>query len=511
MGTAANRSLSSPDGRWTLVSTTMTACVAFAIAWLSLAATPASSSRVYEPRREQAALPYDLLLRLTGLHSLPSIAAEDPNQLYRSAGLFSSGLTGPLDRILAAERASSKPQPEIRTLKVGDGDTIVRMLQHAGVSTEDATAVIDAIKPLYSPKNIRTGQIFQATFGAAETPPAADNAGGAQTAQTSSDDDADSPERRLLSLSFAPSIDHQITVHLTVPDGYLAEDVERKLQTHYQHVGATIDSSLYLAAMQAGMPASIVVEIIRMFSYEVDFQRDVQPGDEFEVFFNRYFTAEGQPVKVGDILAASMTLSGKKHLLYRFEQGGVAEYFDVNGQSAKAMLMKTPVDGARISSGFGQRHHPILGYTRMHKGIDFAVPTGTPVMAAGDGTVVFAGGGGEYGNLVVIKHGNNYATAYGHLSRFAPGTRAGARVHQGDVVAYSGMSGLATGPHLHYEIRLNDKQMNPLSVKLASGRKLEGEDLKAFFAERAHLETLEASLPVEHRLAQASGLRETRD
>jgi murein DD-endopeptidase MepM/ murein hydrolase activator NlpD len=484
----------------------MTASVAVAITWLSLAATPASTSRAYEPRREQAALPYDLLLRLTGLHSLPAIAAEDPGQLYRSAGLFSSGLTGPLDRILAAERAASKPQTETRTLKVGDGDTMVRMLQQAGVSTEDAAAVIDAIKPLYSPRNIRTGQTFQATFGAAENPP--ENTADAQPAQASQDDDSD---RRLLSLSFAPSIDHQITVHLTVPDGYLAEDVERKLQAHYQHVGATIDSSLYLAAMQAGIPAGVVVEIIRMFSYEVDFQRDVHPGDEFEVFFNRFFTAEGQPVKVGDILAASMTLSGKKHLLYRFEQGGEAEYFDVNGQSAKAMLMKTPVDGARISSGFGARHHPILGYTRMHKGIDFAVPSGTPVMAAGDGTIAFAGSGGEYGNLVVIKHGNNYATAYGHLSRFASGIRTGARVRQGDVVAYSGMTGLATGPHLHYEIRMNNAQVNPMTVKVASGRKLEGEDLKAFFAERAHLETLEASLPIEHRLAQANGLRETRD
>jgi murein DD-endopeptidase MepM/ murein hydrolase activator NlpD len=207
-----------------------------------------------------------------------------------------------------------------------------------------------------------------------------------------------------------------------------------------------------------------------------------------------------------------MTLSGKKHLLYRFEmQDGEAEYFDVNGQSAKAMLMKTPVDGARISSGFGARHHPILGYTRMHKGIDFAVPAGTPVMAAGDGTVAFAGNSGEYGNLVVVKHGNNYATAYAHLSRFAPGLTPGARVHQGEVVAYSGMTGLATGPHLHYEIRLNNAQVNPLTVKVASGRKLEGEELHAFLAERDHIETLEASLPVERKLAQAAGLRESRD
>jgi murein DD-endopeptidase MepM/ murein hydrolase activator NlpD len=188
---------------------------------------------------------------------------------------------------------------------------------------------------------------------------------------------------------------------------------------------------------------------------------------------------------------------------------GEAEYFDVSGQSAKGMLMKTPVDGARISSGFGARHHPILGYTRMHKGIDFAVPSGTPVMAAGSGTVAFAGYSGEYGNLVVINHGNNYATAYAHLSRFTSGMRSGARVRQGDVVAYSGMTGLATGPHLHYEIRVRNAQVNPANVKIASGRKLEGEEMKSFSAERAHLEQLVASIPIQRRLAQASELRET--
>jgi len=319
------------------------------------------------------------------------------------------------------------------------------------------------------------------------------------------DSDDDSPARRLLSLSFAPSMERQITVHLEPEDGYFAEDVQRKLESHYQHAGATIDSSLYLAATQAGIPAGVVVEIIHMFSYEVDFQRDVQPGDSFEVFFNRFFTPEGQPAKAGDILAASMTLSGKKHLLYRYEMpGGDVEYFDAKGQSAKAMLMKTPVDGARISSGFGARHHPILGYTRMHKGIDFAVPQGTPVMAAGSGTVSFAGPSGEYGNLVVIKHTNSYATAYAHLSRFA--VHKGDHVGQGEVVAYSGMTGLATGPHLHYEIRVNNSSVNPLTVKVASGRKLEGEELRGFLAERNHLEQLIASTPVEHKLAQAGSV-----
>jgi murein DD-endopeptidase MepM/ murein hydrolase activator NlpD len=401
--------------------------------------------------------------------------------------------------MLATEREASKPQTEIRTLTVDRGDTLVSMLQEAGVSKIDAAAVVNAMKPLISPKNIKSGQKFQATFG---TPDAAQDGSGSGAALNDQNDD---DSRRLLSLSFTPSIDRQITVHLAPEDGYFAEDVQRKLESHYQHAGATIDSSLYLAATQAGIPAGVVVEMIHMFSYDVDFQRDVHPGDSFEVFFNRFFTSEGQPAKAGDILAASMTLSGKKHLLYRYEMAnGEVEYFDLNGQSAKAMLMKTPVDGARISSGFGARHHPILGYTRMHKGIDYAVPTGTPVMAAGSGTVTFAGPAGEYGNLVVINHTNSYATAYAHLSRF--GVHKGDHVHQGDVVAYSGMTGLATGPHLHYEIRVSNQSVNPMTVKLASGRKLEGDELRAFFAERSHLEELVASTPVEHKLAQAQSL-----
>ncbi|HEX3485775.1 MAG TPA: M23 family metallopeptidase [Micropepsaceae bacterium] len=502
-GARASDILSSPDGRWALVSTTMTASVAVAVAWLSLDATPASTARAYEPKREQAALPYDLLLRLTGGHSIPAIAAEDSKSLYRTAGLISPDIIGPLDRMLAAEREAAKPQIETRTLKVDNGDTIVSMLQDACVSKVDAAAVVAAMKPLIKAKKIRSGQTFKATFGSPKAAPeTAQSQQITQTAKADQDDDDSSPTRRLLSLSFAPSVDHQINVHLAPEDGYFAEDVQRKLEGRYQHAGATIDSSLYLAAMQAGIPAGIVVEIIRMFSYDVDFQRDVHPGDQFEVFFNRYFTDEGQPAKAGDILAASMTLSGKKHLLYRFEMpGGEAEYFDANGQSAKAMLMKTPVDGARISSGFGQRAHPILGYTRMHKGIDFAVPSGTPVMAAGSGTVTFAGPAGEYGNLVVISHGNNYATAYGHLSRFASDLHKGEHVHQGDVVAFSGMTGLATGPHLHYEIRVGNSQVNPATVKVASGRKLDGDELKAFFAERSHIEQLVAAAPVQSKLA----------
>jgi murein DD-endopeptidase MepM/ murein hydrolase activator NlpD len=504
---SARNVLSSQDGRWTLVSTSVTASVALTVAWLALAATPPSSAHAYEPRREQAVLPYNLLASLTGGHAVPAIGAED-GRAYNAASLVGAGFNfphssgGPLDNALAQERA--QPSVESRTLTMNNGDTIIGMLQDAGVTAQDANAVVNAMRPIFSPRSLRTGQVFQARFGAA------DIALGTEHSEDEALDGSATPAPvRLLSLNFAPSIEREINVKLTGRNEYSAQDIQKKLESRNQHAGATIDSSLYLAAMQAGIPAGVVVELIHMFSYDVDFQRDVHPGDSFEVFFNHFYTPDGQPAKTGDILAATMTLGGKKHTLYRFETEEGAEYFQANGQSAKSMLMKTPVDGARISSGFGVRRHPVLGYTRMHKGIDFAVPTGTPVMAAGSGTVTFAGRQNGYGNFVIVTHGNGYSTAYAHLSRFASGVRKGARVRQGQVVAYTGMTGITTGPHLHYEIRVNGTQANPLKVKVATGRKLGGKDLARFQSERARIEQLAASMPIQTKVADASGLRDT--
>jgi murein DD-endopeptidase MepM/ murein hydrolase activator NlpD len=253
--------------------------------------------------------------------------------------------------------------------------------------------------------------------------------------------------------------------------------------------------------------------MIRMFSYKVDFQRDLHPGDSFEVYYDYYYTPEGQPAKYGAISYAMMTLSGKQITMYRFQPdpGEPAEYFDPKGQSAKGMLMKTPVDGARISSGFGSRFHPILGYTRMHKGVDFAVPTGTPVMAAGAGTVQFMGWGRGYGNFIKLDNGNGYATGYGHLSRFAPGMRRGARVRQGQIIAYSGMTGMATGPHLHYETFVHGTQVNPLSLKIAQGRQLVGKLLRQFQEKRLEIDNLVANAALEAKVADnATDLRQAR-
>ena len=491
--------LESPDGRWTLASTLMTGSIVATVTWMALAATP-PSSRLFEPGREQVAVPTDLLTRLAEAAGSPAAAAPNSGA-YRTAGLVGPGaLTGPVDRLVASP-SPARSNVETRTLQFKNGDTIMEVLQDAGVSTADATAVVDAMRPHYSPRNIRSGQTFEATFG-----PAAASVGTQAIAYTTADDA--SSERRLLSLSFSPSIENQINVTLRVPEGYLAETVQRKFDERYQRAAAKIDSSLYLAAMRAGIPANVVVDLIRMFSYEVDFQRDVQPGDEFEVVFNRFYGEDGRAAKTGDIISASMTLSGKKHALYRFESNGEEEYFDANGQSARSMLMKTPVDGARISSRFGRRFHPVLGYNRMHKGIDFAVPTGTPVMAAGSGTVTHASYTRGFGNLVVVSHTNGYSTAYGHLSRFASGVKKGARVRQGQIVAYSGSTGISTGPHLHYEVRVRGSQVNPTNLKMANGRTLTGQERRAYLTERARIDQLVASLPVQDKLVQAVDLRE---
>lgn len=509
MAIAVEDLFDSSDGRWALVSTSITATVAVSIAWLALAAAPPGAAATYEPRRTEAALPYDILARLPGARELPGILSEDraslsltdsqgnafSARLQREAGNLGAG------RGSATDGLRGMPGVSTRMLTINNGGTLMGMLQEAGVSQQDALSVIDAMRDIYSPRSVRAGQAFEANFGLEDSmfPRRLVEAPRAEAASL-----------RLLSLSFTPTIDREVRVELTDPDSYIAREIAKELIARPQYAGATIDSSLYLAAMQAGIPAAVVVEMIHMFSYDVDFQRDVQPGDKFEVFFDHYYTPEGASAKPGKILRASMTLSGRERMLYRYEtEEEGEEFFDAEGNSARSLLMKTPVDGARISSSFGARRHPILGYNRMHKGIDFAVASGTPIMAAGSGTVETAGRAGGYGNLLVIRHANGFSTAYGHLSRFGNGVRRGARVHQGQIVAYSGATGLATGPHLHYEVRENGTQVNPATIKVASGRKLEGAELAAFVDERGRIDQVIAAMPMQTRVAEATGLRQS--
>ena len=316
------------------------------------------------------------------------------------------------------------PGVENRTVTLDAGDTLAGMLEDVGISAQDANAVVAAMGKNFDPRALKAGQSFDLTYSVAtidasgNAPAPVPSAPRTTTVMVNhqpvvvpvdaEEDDAGATAEnsqaisRLLSLHFSPTIDKEITVTRTTEGGYTADIETKELQVHRHRAGGTIDSSLYLAATQAGIPTDVVIDMIRMFSYKVDFQRDLHPGDRFEVFYDYYYTPEGQPAKFGSISYAMMTLGGKQIPMYRFQAdpNEPAEYFDQKGESAKGMLMKTPVDGARISSGFGSRFHPILGYTRMHKGVDFAVPTGTPVMAAGAGTIQFMGRANGYGNFV---------------------------------------------------------------------------------------------------------------
>ncbi len=272
-----------------------------------------------------------------------------------------------------------------------------------------------------------------------------------------------------------------------------------------------IESSLYVAGRKAGIPNRVLAELIRAYSWDVDFQRDIRSGDGFEVMYERVFDATGKQVFSGPIAFAALTLSGKRHAIYLHTTAdGTRDYFDAKGRSARKALMRTPIDGARLSSGFGRRKHPVLGYNKLHRGVDFAAPKGTPIYAAGNGIIVQAGRNGAYGKYVRIRHTARSATAYEHLSGFARGLAKGKRVTQGQIIGYVGTTGRSTGPHLHYEILAGGVRTNPMKVRMPSGKKLKGAELARFQATRAGIERTYGALQPNRKVARA-GLDKTRD
>jgi murein DD-endopeptidase MepM/ murein hydrolase activator NlpD len=309
----------------------------------------------------------------------------------------------------------------------------------------------------------------------------------------------------LVSLSLQPSVDRDLQVTRDLDGGFTAFAVDRPLTHRNVAVRGEINSSLFEATQEAGVPVAVIAAAIKAFSYDVDFQRDIQPGDSFEFVYDRLDDEDGNLAKPGDLLYASLTLSGKTYEIYRYEMSdGFVDYFNPKGESVRKALLRTPVDGARITSGYGMRNHPILGYSKMHKGVDFGAPTGTPIFAAGDGIITKMGPFSSYGNYIRLKHNATYVTAYAHISRFAKGLHVGSRVHQGDVIAYVGATGRATGPHLHFEVLVNGAQVNPTSVKLPSGSKLAGADLKKFKSAMSDMIALKEQLEAEQvQTAQA--------
>lgn len=371
-------------------------------------------------------------------------------------------------------------EPAERTIRVGSGDTIIDLLLATGVPRDEAHNAVTALRKHFNPRQLKSGQELVVKFGPGD--------GG-----------GDRLERMIVPVTFR----QDVAVERADNGDFVANAIDKPVKEQAAYAGGPIESSLYETGVAQNVPATMMAEMIRLYSYDVDFQRDVKEGDSFELLYQQYVDEQGQLLHAETIRYAGLLLSGKRIRLFRFTtRDGEAEYFNEKGESVKKALLRTPVDGARISSKFGSRLHPILGYTTMHRGIDFAVPGGTPIMAAGNGTVEFAGMNSGYGRYVRIKHTGVFSTAYAHMSGYAKGLRKGAKVRQGQVIGYVGASGLATGPHLHYELLSGGSQINPLSVKMPSGQKLEGKDLARFRDTVAAIERELKALPPERRIAQ---------
>ena len=250
--------------------------------------------------------------------------------------------------------------------------------------------------------------------------------------------------------------------------------------------------SLYRSATTEKIPANIIIEFARIYGFQVDFQRDIRKKDSFQMMYEVFVDDNNKIIETGNILFSNLNLSGENNSLYYFDVKGSEGHYDKNGKSVKKALMKTPINGARLSSPFGMRKHPIDGFNKMHRGTDFAAPMGTPIMASGDGVIKKAGWCGGGGNCIVIKHNSTYQTIYAHMSKFASGIRTGVRVRQGQTIGFVGSTGKSTGPHLHYEVIINGKKVNSQTLKLPSGKILKGEERKIFETKKIKLDVLKS-------------------
>ena len=271
--------------------------------------------------------------------------------------------------------------------------------------------------------------------------------------------------------------------------------LEKELTKVIAYKESIITNSLYQSALSLKIKPKIIIEFARLYGFQVDFQRDIWKNDSFQIIYEEFLNKDGNVIETGNIIFANLNLQNQDLKLYRHEyEKNKIDYFDENGKSMRKTLMKTPINGARLSSSFGKRKHPILGFTKMHTGTDFAAPTGTPILASGDGLITRAQWCGGGGNCVKIKHNRVYQTVYAHMSKFGRGIKKGARVKQGQIIGYVGSTGLSTGPHLHYEVIENGRKINSQKLKLPSGKILKGDDRKIFEVNKIKIDVLKSDL-----------------
>ncbi len=357
----------------------------------------------------------------------------------------------------------------VKSLKIKSGDTLAGRLRKEKIKENDIQSVLQSIKSVYDPRELRIGQVLFLYM----------------TQQ----------KKQLIGITTKTHPDQSLIVTRTYKDHFNARNLSIELKKEIAVVKGRIENSFYLDSLNKGATDNIIVQFANLYAYSVDFQREIHKGDEFELVFERYVNHSGKIIKTGKLLY-SMLKSRNKTMPYWYFKSSKNHvgYYDLNGNSARKFLMKTPINGARLTSRFGRRKHPILGYTRQHKGVDFGAPSGTPVFAAGKGIIEKIGYYGGYGKYIRIKHANQYKTAYAHLSRFARRLKSSSRVSQGQIIGYVGSTGRSTGPHLHYEIHYKNKAVNPLKIRAPLGHKLNSKEKKMFDLERLKIEALRKKL-----------------
>ena len=358
-------------------------------------------------------------------------------------------------------------EERLRTVRftLGPGDNLGPMLQDHGVSPRTAHRLVAGFAESFSPRRLRVGHSFEVGF------------------------DGDT----VTGMAFKPDVERTVFVEKD-GEGYTSREVAAEFRYEVVTLRADIENSIYLDAKRMGAPDRVIQQFANIYEYSVDFQRDIRRGDRMEMFFEVARDRDGKIVKSGDLLFTGFTPGSKTQEYYLFaDANGDENYYDAQGKTAKRKLRATPVNGARLSSGFGSRRHPVLGYRKMHKGVDFAAPRGTPVLAAGTGVVERANRFGSFGNYIRIRHTDGYKTAYAHLKGFA--VKKGQRVKQDQVIGYVGTTGRSTGPHLHYEVHHHGKAINPRRLAQLSGKPLPKSMMADFAARRAEIDARRAVAP----------------
>jgi murein DD-endopeptidase MepM/ murein hydrolase activator NlpD len=393
------------------------------------------------------------------------------------------------------EQATGGNPSNERVHVVKKGDTVTSILRDLGATPEEAKSIASTLGPRGRDGGLKEGQKLRILMAPAGQGPAqrlqpyrviVANESTVEAVAALSD----------LGKYVAVDVQSMNTVTETADTGDDDED---------DGTGVRLYQSIYETAMRNKVPAAVIEDMVRIYSYDVDFQRKVQPGDSFDVFFAG--EDEGISTEKTEVLFASLTVGGETKKYYRFQtpDDSVVDFYDETGKSAKKFLVRKPVNNAIMRSGFGSRRHPILGYVKMHTGVDWATPYGTPIFASGNGVVEVAGLEGGYGKYVKLKHNNGYETAYGHMSAFAKGLEPGKRVRQGQVIGFVGSTGQSTGPHVHYEILVNGRFVDPMRIKLPRGRSLDGPLMASFEKERDRLDAMINSRGAGARVSDAAG------